>query len=239
MRRERMRRKGQGSQLLRSSKLEQRGRTHELLETDLLEKVLVPPLAPLDARRDVRALARQRAVAPRLVARRFEREPIGQIKELALLKDRLGHVLLEPEDLRDLHLEAHRPADVLEHHAPRRVDRLGLVVRAVVGPEDDVAFSGLGADVGAPGSGSDGLGSAIEGGYGKRAGRVEADPAYECVGDTRLAKDVLARLRDAVPDCRRGAKSAPQFPSPPSPHSLIDAHFLWLTARRCWSRCPL
>ena len=52
---------------------------------------------------------------------------------------RLGQVLLHPAQLRRLHLRRDRPADELEHWMSGRVDRLRVVDRAMVHPDDDVA----------------------------------------------------------------------------------------------------
>lgn len=80
----------------------QRGKLvlHERVEPDLRHERAVPTVPGY-----VRALARKRAERARLRARRAVRQEIGQIEELAAFEAVGRHETLQPEDLRDLHLE--------------------------------------------------------------------------------------------------------------------------------------
>lgn len=80
----------------------QRGKLvlHERVEPDLRHERAVPAVPG-----HVRALARERAERARPRARRAVRQEIGQVEELATLEAVGRHETLQPEDLRDLHLE--------------------------------------------------------------------------------------------------------------------------------------
>ena len=112
----------------------------QVLETNLLQKVLLPPLdTAINAHRHVSLLTHDRAETPRLIARSQVRQRIRQIIELALVELLLGHIVLQPQHLRDLHLDAHLAAHIPQQVVVGGIDLLGLLDGAVVKPQHDVA----------------------------------------------------------------------------------------------------
>lgn len=99
-------------------------------------------------------------------------------------------------------LADHGAADVVEQLDPGRVDELGLLVRAVVSPEDDVPqlVGRCSRVVPRSGSDRDWLAS-LEVSDRERARRVEPDPLDEGRVNIGLPQNVLAGLGDTVPDC--------------------------------------
>lgn len=181
-----------------------RGRdgTNEFWKSNLGKELVVPPFTSRYTRRYVRALASKTAITPRLASRRFPSQPVGKVEEDGVGEEGGGHVVLEPEDFGNLHLEGHCASYVVEYHRACAVDELSFCTRAVIGPEDDVAFDGGGGGRG-PGVGSDGDGSAGRAVLdGEGTGRVESDSFDERVGDSRGTEDVLTCFGDAVPDWR-------------------------------------
>lgn len=73
---------------------------HERVEADLRHELAVPAVPG-----HVRALAREGAERARPRVRRAVRQEIGQIEELAAFESVGCHEALQPEDLRNLHLE--------------------------------------------------------------------------------------------------------------------------------------
>lgn len=113
---------------------------HQIAETDRLVKVFLPALdASVDTNGDKALLADGAAVASGIIASRHVCEGIGQIVKLALIKQLRWHVVLEPEDLRDLHLNAHCAADIAEQVVLCSIDLLRLLNRTVVEPENHIA----------------------------------------------------------------------------------------------------
>lgn len=103
-------------------------------------EILLPTLdAPVDADGDVALLADSAAEAAGLKIRGQVRQRVRQVVELAAVEELGGHVLLEPQDLGDLHLHAHLAADVAQQVVFCVVDLDGLVERSVVQPEDHIA----------------------------------------------------------------------------------------------------
>lgn len=79
------------------------------------------------------------AEASLFVARSNVRKGIRQIIELAFVKELLGHVVFEPKNLRDLHLNGHLAADIAEQVVVGSIDLHGLLDRTVIQPQDHVA----------------------------------------------------------------------------------------------------
>lgn len=112
----------------------------QILQADGGEEVLLPALdAAVDAPGHEALLADDAAEAAGLAAGGHVGQGVCQVVELALVEELLGHVVLEPEGLWDLHLDGHLAADVTQHVVARGVDLLGLLLGPVVKPEDDVA----------------------------------------------------------------------------------------------------
>ena len=102
-------------------------------------KVLLPALdAAVDADGDIALLTDNTAVAASLVAGGQVCESISKIIKLGALKDLGWHVVLEPEHLGHLHLDAHLAANILEELVLGVVDLLGLFNRPMVEPKNDV-----------------------------------------------------------------------------------------------------
>lgn len=113
-------------------------------------KVLLPALdTAVHADGDVALLTDGAAEAAGLVASGQVGEGIRQVVKLAAGKEIGGHVVLEPEDLGDLHFDAHLAADVLEQLVLGGVDLFRLLDRAVVKPQDNVAIVAIVGEIGA------------------------------------------------------------------------------------------
>ena len=82
---------------------------HEIPQTNRMIKIFLPAFhTPINADRNEALLAHRAAEAPGLVARGNMRQGIGQIVEFAPIEERRRHIVLEPENLWDFHLDAHR-----------------------------------------------------------------------------------------------------------------------------------
>ncbi len=122
----------------------------EISEANLVVKIFLPALdAAINADGNVALLANGAAEAARLVAGSQVSKGIRQIVKLAAGKEIGRHVVLEPEDLGDLHLDAHLAANVLEQLVVGGVDLFRLLDRAVVKPQDNVAVVAIVGEVGA------------------------------------------------------------------------------------------
>jgi hypothetical protein len=175
----------------------------QVLKTNVLEEVLLPTLlAAVYANRDVALLANGRTETAGILASGHLGQSIAQVVEVALCEELRGHVVLQPQDLGHLHLNAHRAADIAEEVVLGSVDLLGLLDGAVVEPQDDVAVVAVCVvEFGA----CDALGLAglfVE--DGQRAGCVEADAADGFRVDIVLVHGTLDRVADALPDVGYG-----------------------------------
>jgi hypothetical protein len=80
----------------------------QIFKSNLFEEVLLPALdTPIHTHRYETLLTHHRAETPRLIARSQMCQGICQIIELALVELLLWHVVLQPQDLWYLHLDAH------------------------------------------------------------------------------------------------------------------------------------
>lgn len=123
---------------------------------------------------------------------------VGQIVELAAIEQLWRHVVLEPENLGDLHLDAHAAADVLEQVVVRGVDLLGLLDRAVVQPQDDVTVVAVGVVEIGPRD-ADGLICVVAEDSQRTCG-VKANALDGVDIDMGLLDDALYADADAIPD---------------------------------------
>ena len=111
----------------------------QILETDLLEEVLLPTLlATIDTNWDVTLLADGRTKAAGILPSGHLGQSIAQVVEVALCEKLWRHVVLQPEDLGHLHFNAHCATDIAEEVVLGSVDLLRLFNGTVVEPQDDV-----------------------------------------------------------------------------------------------------
>lgn len=112
----------------------------QVAKTNGLKKVFLPALlAAVDTNGHIALLADGAAEAARLVARGQVSKGITQVVELAAREELRRHVVLEPEDLGDLHLNAHLAADIFEELMLGGIDFLRLLDGTMIQPENDVA----------------------------------------------------------------------------------------------------
>lgn len=129
-------------------------------------------------------------------------QSVSQVVEVALGEELRRHVVLEPQNLGHLHLNAHGATDVAEQVVFCSVDLLGLLDGTVVEPQDDVSVVTVCiVELGA----GDTLrlaGLFIE--DGERAGGIEADTADSLWVDVVLVHCTLDGVADALPDVGDG-----------------------------------
>lgn len=112
----------------------------QISESNILQEILLPSLhTAINTDRDIPLLADHTAEAALFVAGCNVCQSIRQIVELALVKHLLGHMVLEPQDLGDLHLNGHLATDIAQQVVVGRVNLRGLLNRAVIQPENDIA----------------------------------------------------------------------------------------------------
>jgi hypothetical protein len=112
----------------------------KITEANIVVEILLPALdTTINTNGNVTLLADGAAEAAGLVASSNVSEGISQIVEFAASKELGRHVVLEPENLGDLHLDAHLAADVLEELMVGGVDLFRLLDGAVVEPQNNVA----------------------------------------------------------------------------------------------------
>lgn len=169
----------------------------QVSEADGVIEILLPALdAPIHADGNVALLADGAAKAPRLAAGGEVGEGVCQIVEFTPVEDFGGHVVLEPQYFRDLHLHAHRPTYIAQKVVLGGVDLLRLRKRPVIKPQDHVAvvavigkvrrrhWNGLVRVVAEDGEG---------------ASCVESEPLYGSDVDLRLGNDLLDAETNRVP----------------------------------------
>lgn len=84
-------------------------------------------------------LADYTAEASSLTARSNVCERVSQVVELATVEELLGHIVLQPQDFGDLHLNGHLSAHISQKVMVGRIDLVRLIHGAVVEPKDDIA----------------------------------------------------------------------------------------------------
>lgn len=170
----------------------------KISKANFVVKVLLPALdAAVDTNGDVALLTDDTAVAASLVASSQVCEGISKIVKLGTLKDLGRHVVLEPEHLGHLHLDAHLAANVLEKLVLGVVDLLGLLDRSMVKPQNDVPVVAVICKV-RPCDGQRLIG--IVGENSEGAGGVKANALDLGRVDGRLADDPADTFADALPD---------------------------------------
>ena len=161
-------------------------------------KVLLPALdAAVDADGDIALLTDNAAVAASLVAGGQVCESISKIIKLGALKGLGRHVVLEPEHLGHLHLDAHLAANVLEELVLGVVDLFSLFNRSMVEPQNDVPVVAIIGKVG-PCNRQRLIG--IMGENSEGAGGVKANALDLGRVDGRLADNSADTFADALPD---------------------------------------
>lgn len=167
-------------------------------EANIMVEIFLPALdTAINAYRDKALLANNTAVATSFIASGQVCESICKIVELGTLEQLGRHVVLEPEDLGHLHLDAHLSADVFEELVLGVVDLLGLFNGPVVEPQNDVAVVTIVCEV-RSGNGKRLVGVVSE--YSQRAGGIEANALDAGRIDGRLANDTPDTFADALPD---------------------------------------
>lgn len=148
----------------------------QFLQTNLLQEIVLPALnAAIYTNGHEALLADNTAEAASLVARGHVSQGVSQVVELALVEKLLRHVVLEPKDLGDFHLDGHLATNIAEEVVVGVVNLDCLVDWTVVQPQNDVAVVAVAVvEVGA----SDAhrlVRLRVE--DGERAGGIEADAA--------------------------------------------------------------
>jgi hypothetical protein len=170
----------------------------KVAEANIMVEIFLPALdTTINAYRDIALLANNTAVATSFVASGQVCESICKIVELGTLEQLGRHVVLEPEDLGHLHLDAHLSADILEELVLGIVDLLGLFNGPVVEPQNDVAVVTVVCEV-RSGNRERLVGVVSE--DGQRAGGIEANTLDAGRIDSRLANDTPDTFADALPD---------------------------------------
>jgi len=170
----------------------------KIVKANLMVEVFLPTLdATIDTHWDEALLADNTAVATGLVASSQVGESISKIIELGTCEQLRRHVVLEPEHLWHLHLNAHFSTNIFEKLVLSVVDLLALFDRSVIEPQDDVAVIAIICEVWA-GDGERLVG--VVGEDGKRAGSIKANALDARGVDCGLADNAADTFADALPD---------------------------------------
>lgn len=114
---------------------------HQIAEADCMIKVLLPPLdTAIDANWNKSLLAHRAAKASRVSSSGQMRQGVCKVVKLATIKEVFGHVVLQPQYLWDLHLDAHLAADIAQQIVACGIDLLGFSQGSVVQPQYHVAI---------------------------------------------------------------------------------------------------
>lgn len=170
----------------------------QILEANRLKKVLLPALLTIvNADRDISLLADCAAEATGLITSGQVGKRVAQIVKLAAGKLLCRHIILEPKNLGDLHLDAHLATNIFEELVLGAVDQFSLVNGPVVEPENNVAVLAIVGELWA----SDGYGLIRVGVKdGKRASSVETNAFNEAWIDIRVNHDSPDALANALPN---------------------------------------
>lgn len=88
---------------------------HQILQPNFLQEVFLPALdTSIYTNRDEALLTDHTAETPLLVPSCDMGQGIGQIIEFTLVEELLGHVVLQPKNLGDFHLDGHLSPDVAQ-----------------------------------------------------------------------------------------------------------------------------
>jgi len=175
----------------------------EILKTNLLQEVLLPSLdGSIDTDWDITLLAYNRAEAASLGASGHVGKSISQVVELATVEQLLWHVVLQPQDLWNFHLDRHLSTNVSEKVVVGSVDLVCFFLWSVVEPENDIAVIAIGI-VELWTSDGDWLvgvvGEDCEG-----AGSIETNTADSGLVNVVLLHGTLDGVADASPDVGGG-----------------------------------
>lgn len=142
------------------------------------------------------------AEAAGILASGHFRQSISKVVEVALGEELWRHVVLQPQDLGHLHLNAHGATDIAEQVVLCVIDFLGLLDRAVVEPQDYVPVIAVCIiELGA----CDTLWlTSLFVEDGERAGGIEANTADGLWVDVVLVHGTLDGVADALPDVGDG-----------------------------------
>ena len=126
---------------------------NKVIQANSVIEVLLPALyTAIHTDWDISLLADGAAEAAALVTRSNMGEGIAEVVKLGSCKELRRHVVLEPENLWDLHFDAHFASNVFEEVVVSAVDELGLLNRSVVEPQNDVSIIAIVLEV-RPGNG--------------------------------------------------------------------------------------
>jgi len=175
----------------------------KILKTDLLQKVLLPTLdGSVDADWDVSLLTDNRAKAASLGASSHVGKCVSQVVELATIKELLWHVVLQPQDLWNLHLNRHLSTDISKKVVVGSVDLVCFLLWSVIEPQDDVAVVTISVVKLWSGDGDWLVG--IIGEDCERASSIESNTSNSGLVDVVLLHGTLNGIANASPDvgCR-------------------------------------
>ncbi len=163
----------------------------------VLKQILEPNLAeiaavPLILVAHVGPFADRRAERACIVIRGAPGKEIRQIKIVTRVGPGIRHVLLQPQQLRGLHLRGDNSPDVVQHAMVQGVDAIGLGNGAVIHPDDNILLA-------APG-GADRQRLTLFIQHHQRAGSVEPQAFHLNGIDIRLIHRIAHRVAYHLPD---------------------------------------
>ena len=171
----------------------------EILKTDLLQKVLLPSLdGSVNADWNVALLADDGAKAASLGASGHVGKSVSQVVELATVKELLWHVVLQPQDFWNLHLNRHLSTNISEKVVVGSVDLVCFFLWSVVEPQDNVTVVTIGIVKLWSGDGNWLVG--VVGEDCERAGGVESDTTNGGLVNVVLLHGTLDGVANASPD---------------------------------------
>lgn len=86
---------------------------YQVMKTNLGQKVFLPAFhGAIHANGDIPLFASHTTVASLFITSGDVRQGIGQIVKFAAIEELLGHVIFQPHNLRDLHLNGHLPPNI-------------------------------------------------------------------------------------------------------------------------------
>jgi hypothetical protein len=144
-------------------------------------------------------LAYGAAKASRFVPGRQMGEGIAQIVELAAVEELGRHMVLQPQDLGDLHFNAHFATDISKEIVAGLIDLIRLIASSVVEPQNHVSCVAI---VFKTGSGDGNWLVGVVGEHSQRAGGIEADALDVGGVYLGLMNYFLDAVANASPDVR-------------------------------------
>lgn len=175
----------------------------KILKTDLLQKVLLPSLdGSVDSDWNVTLLTYNRAEAASLGAGGHVGKSISQVVELAAVEQFLWHMVLQPQDFWNFHLDRHLSTNVSEKVVVGSIDLVCFFLWSVVEPENDVAVIAVSVVELWTGDGDWLVG--IVGEDCEGAGGIETNTTDGGLVDVVLLHGTLDRVANASPDVGGG-----------------------------------